>query len=84
MVINGGARGADSLGKDWAKQHGIYSVTIDALWNYHGKKAGPHRNQAMIDIMHPDYCIAFPGGVGTADMVKRCRESGITVWQPYG
>ena len=85
IVINGGARGADTLGRDWAKANGVYPVTIDALWNYLGSsKAGPARNQAMIDIMRPDYCLALPGGSGTADMVRRCRESGIQVWQPYG
>ncbi len=85
VIINGGARGADTLGKQYAMSNGIYPVTIDALWNYHGnKKAGPHRNQAMIDIMSPDYCLALPGGYGTADMVARCEGSGIPVWRPYG
>lgn len=83
VLIQGGARGADSIAKQWAESKGIHVVTIDALWDYHGKSAGDKRNQAMIDIMRPDYCVAFPGGYGTADMVRRCKANHITVWSPY-
>lgn len=27
---------------------------------------------------------AFPGGSGTADMVRRARAAGVVVWVPYG
>lgn len=84
IVIHGEAIGADSLGKRWAMYNGIFAVGIPALWGAHGNRAaGPKRNQAMIDIMKPDYCIAFPGGNGTKDMISRCRSAGIIVWEPY-
>ena len=41
--------------------------------------AGFVRNQRMIDEGKPDLCVAFPGGDGTADMVKRARAAGIEV-----
>jgi SLOG family YspA-like protein len=41
-------------------------------------KAGPYRNQAMVDS-GLDLLLAFPGGIGTADMVMRCLAAGVTV-----
>ena len=84
VVIHGEAKGADTLGKRWAMYNGIFAVGIPALWDAHGNRgAGPKRNQAMIDIMRPDYCVAFPGGGGTRDMIDRCKSAGIPTWEPY-
>lgn len=33
----------------------------------------------MLDNGKPDLIIAFPGGSGTADMIKRARKAGVTV-----
>lgn len=83
-IVHGGAKGADSLADQWCKLNGVYSMRIDALWMFHGNKsAGPKRNQAMLDLVRPSYCLAMPGGTGTADMVARCEEAGIPVWRPY-
>lgn len=84
VVVHGDARGADSIGKMWAMSNGIFAVGIPALWDAHNKGAGPKRNQAMLDIMKPQYCIALPGGNGTADMVRRCENNNIPVYKPYG
>lgn len=83
LIVHGGANGADTLADGWAKHHGIYPVRIDPLWGFYGNPAGSKRNQAMLDIMNIQYCIAFPGGTGTADMIKRCINENITVWEPY-
>jgi hypothetical protein len=42
-------------------------------------KAGPRRNQRMIDEGCPTIVVALPGGRGTADMVRRARAAGIEV-----
>ena len=42
-------------------------------------KAGPRRNQRMIDEGKPDLVVAFSGGAGTADMIRRARAAGIVV-----
>lgn len=84
LVIQGGAKGADKLGKIWAHMQGLPCIEIDAAWGYYGKRAGHIRNAWMLDIATPNYCIAFPGGFGTADMVKACKAADVTVWQPYG
>jgi hypothetical protein len=78
-VINGGAAGADEWARSWAKENGVPLLTCCADWKRHGKAAGPIRNQEMIDKHAPGLVIAFPGGRGTADMVRRAREAKITV-----
>jgi len=52
---------------------------VRAKWSKHGRAAGPIRNQEMIDECKPDLVVAFPGGRGTADMVRRAKAAGIRV-----
>lgn len=78
-VINGGARGADSLCAHWAKVHGVPCITVPAPWDFYGKGAGQVRNQWMIDLCYPDLCMAYPGGNGTAHMIGACRKAQIEV-----
>ena len=80
VVIHGAARGADSLAGRWAREmHGVTEEAFPADWDKHGKSAGPIRNQRMLDDGKPDMVVAFPGGAGTADMVRRSRAAGILV-----
>jgi hypothetical protein len=80
-IIQGGASGADFLGKVWAKYKGIPQIEFKADWKTHGKAAGPKRNQQMLDEGKPELVIAFPGGVGTRDMIERASKAGVTVIQ---
>ena len=80
-VLHGGANGADSLGHEWAVARQRVSITVMAKWDTDGKRAGPVRNQRMLDEYGPYACVAFPGGSGTADMVRRCREEDVPVWE---
>lgn len=84
QIIHGAARGADSLAKRWAEQNGIPHAAYPADWNANGKGAGPIRNQRMLDEGEPDGVVAFPGGSGTADMVRRATKAGVKVWKPEG
>lgn len=76
-VIQGGARGADHLGRLWAEQHDVDVEEYAADWQKHGRRAGPIRNQRMIDEGKPNMVVAFPGGRGTADMIRRARLAGL-------
>lgn len=78
-IINGGCAGADTFAADWAKAGPILCQTFKADWYAHGDAAGPIRNQQMLDEGKPDLVIAFPGGRGTADMLRRARAAGIAV-----
>ncbi len=76
-IITGGAPGADDLARLWALRERQKCITEPADWDKHGKAAGPIRNQLMIDKHKPEFVLAFPGGRGTADMVRRARDAGI-------
>lgn len=79
-IIEGGARGADYLASRWSAANDLKDhIRCTADWTLHGKKAGPIRNQLMIDEGRPNLVVAFPGGSGTADMVRRARKAGVKV-----
>jgi YspA, cpYpsA-related SLOG family len=79
VIISGGAKGADSLAIDWAVVHWCKFEEYKANWENDGKGAGPVRNQRMLDEGKPDKVLAFPGGKGTADMIRRAKRAGIPV-----
>lgn len=81
LVIAGGARGADTLAEEWAKDRSVPHQIFHAEWDTLGRPAGPIRNQRMLDEGKPDLVVAFPGGKGTADMVRRAYEAGVRVME---
>lgn len=81
LVIHGGARGADALAGEWAAERGVPRLVMKADWKTHGKAAGPIRNQAMLE-RKPDAVVAFPGGAGTRDMVRRADKAGVRIFVP--
>lgn len=80
-IIQGGASGADRLAAEWGWLFDAEVVTFAADWSQ-GKRAGPERNQRMIDEGKPDAVVAFPGGCGTADMCRRAGAAGLKIWKP--
>jgi YspA, cpYpsA-related SLOG family len=78
-IISGGASGADAMAIDWAVVHWTEFSEFKAEWGVYGRRAGPIRNQRMLDEGKPDKVLAFPGGAGTADMVRRARAANIPV-----
>ena len=83
LVIHGKAPGADTLADMWARKRGISVHAFAAQWEKFGKRAGPIRNQAMLDKGQPDLVVAFPGGVGTADMMARAKAAGVRVREAH-
>ncbi len=82
VIIEGGARGADYLAHVWAAMNGIYTIRYPADWNKYRQGAGVIRNQQMLTEGKPDLIVAFPGGIGTAHMVRIARKAGVEVYQP--
>ena len=78
-IIHGGADGADELAGEYAIEKDLSESMFPAQWKVHGKSAGPLRNQQMLDEAKPNLVVAFPGGNGTQDMVKRSRAKGVLV-----
>ena len=81
MVIHGDARGADKLAGAWAASRGIHYAAVPALWDFYDRSAGPMRNAAMLTL-RPILCIAFPGGAGTAGMMRMAETAHIPVIKP--
>lgn len=81
QIIEGGARGVDSIANSWAKARGVDVLTFPADWNKHGKAAGPIRNKQMLEEGKPDHVIAFPGGNGTKNMIKLAKDAGVPVFE---
>lgn len=79
VVIQGGATGADCIAREWCCARYVRYENYPADWKAHGKAAGPMRNQRMLEQGQPDLVLAFPGGRGTADMVRRAKVAGIKV-----
>ena len=79
VLIEGGASGADRLAREWALGMNVKVETFEADWMAHGRSAGPLRNRRMFDEGKPDMVVAFPGGRGTADMVRQARRTSARV-----
>lgn len=77
-IIHGGALGADRLAGEWARLRGVQEVICPANWDKFGNYAGIARNWRMLEL-GIDLVVAFPGGRGTADMVKRANWDGVPV-----
>jgi hypothetical protein len=80
-IIEGGARGADRCARMAAESLGIPVITFEADWKQYGKRAGPIRNQLMLDAGNPHYVLAYPmpDSIGTWDMMKRAEKAGVPV-----
>lgn len=72
--------GADKFARDFATLLGWELETYPADWDKYGKKAGPIRNQQMVDS-HPELALAFllRDSKGTKDCIRRCEQSGVEV-----
>jgi hypothetical protein len=81
LLIAGGARGADALAQEWATSRSVPTQVYRANWKL-GRKAGPIRNQRMLDDGKPDLVVAFPGGKGTTGMIAIAHRAGVQIIRP--
>lgn len=79
VIISGGAKGADTFAATWGERFGLKVEEYPANWEEYGKAAGAIRNQQMLDEGKPDLVVAFSGGKGTADMIRRAEKAGVEV-----
>lgn len=79
VILQGGARGADSMAAEVARALGLPVETYPAEWERYGRAAGAIRNQRMLTEGKPDRCYAFMAAPtpGTLDMVRRARAAGV-------
>lgn len=86
VMITGCAKGADEIPIEMYKKFPktyLRPLEFKPDWKNLGKKAGPIRNQQMIDEGQPTFAIGFPGGTGTSDMSKRLIKSKIPYFRMY-
>lgn len=83
-IVQGGAKGADKFGKQFARKFGISSKQFDANWEQFGKSAGYKRNVEMAEytsVADITMLIAFPAkdteSKGTYHMIDIAREYGF-------
>jgi hypothetical protein len=81
LIIHGGAPGVDSAAGAWAQRRGIEYVLFPAEWGRYGHRAGHIRNTRMLVEGRPDAALGFPGGHGTADMLRQARAAGVLTLQ---
>lgn len=81
LLIHGGQRGADTCCAEQARKLGWSVEGFPADWDRYGKRAGPLRNQRMLERALTDETVLLLAfhedprlGRGTRDMVNRWRE----------
>lgn len=75
-VISGGAKGADTLGAQYAKENNLKLLEFIPDWKTFGRSAGFKRNVDIIE--NCDVCFAFWDGVshGTKHDIELCEQKG--------
>lgn len=84
VVISGMAPGADTFAAEFGEGMGCEVVKFPVTdWRRPDgsidRSAGPRRNARMLKEGKPEMVLAFPGGDGTANMVKQARAAGVPV-----
>ena len=77
QVISGGARGADTLGEKWARQHSVPLTVIRANWDADGASAGYIRNTRMADKAETVILFWDGNSKGTRHMLDIAQYSGM-------
>ncbi len=78
-IIHGYARGVDRMAGKWARDHGVLEWDFLPRWHRVDAHDGLSRNQRMIVAGAPDLVVAFPGGIGTGDMIEQAKAADIEV-----
>lgn len=82
LIIHGGAAGADTLAGKYAETHRLPCARYlpSRRLDGQGRDWKFRRNTRMLNTSEPDLVVAFPGGPGTAHMVRTAQAAGYPVW----
>lgn len=80
QIVSGGARGADSLARRYAEEHGIPLVEHLPDWDRFGKSAGFRRNKLI--VQEADALLAFWDGKsrGTQHSINLARQQKLPLY----
>ena len=78
-IVSGGARGIDTIAREYAQRHGIPITEFLPEYARYGRAAPVKRNQSIAD--YADEALAFWNGTsgGTADAIRRFERLGKKV-----
>lgn len=82
-IISGGARGADSCGARWAKEHDVKLTEFIPDWDRFGKRAGFLRNE---DIIAASTCVLglwdgkSRGTANSLSIAKRLKKPTLIIY----
>lgn len=78
-IISGGAKGADTLAEQYAKENDLDLIVFKPDWEKYGKSAGFKRNRTIVN--HSDLIIAFWDikSSGTKNTIDTALELGKPV-----
>lgn len=78
-IVSGGAPGADTLARRYAREQSIPFIEYAAEWEKYGRRAGPMRNAAI--VARCTHVLAFPQGAspGTRDTIAKAARAGKPV-----
>ena len=83
LIVEGGARGADTIAREIAEELGFDVLEVKAQWEKYGRAAGAVRNKLMYDKSHPTVVEAFHSNLGaskgTKHMVEYSKKGGTPV-----
>lgn len=79
VIITGGAKGADALGEQWAKDHGIELKVLRPEYGKHGNKAPLIRNTEIVSECTHLLAFPHPQGSGTQDAIRKAEKMGKVV-----
>ncbi len=74
IIISGGARGADAIGEQYAKENGFRVEIYPAQWKKYGRSAGPKRNEEMAKICDCVICFWDGKSRGTKSMIEYAKK----------
>ncbi len=76
-IIDGMARGVDSLASRYAVENGINNIRVPADWKQYGKGAGIRRNIQMAEIADALIAVWDFKSTGTRHMIQCARARGL-------
>lgn len=79
VLLCGCARGADTIGREWAEENKVPIELYPANWERFGRRAGYRRNEEMSE--RAEALIALWNGIskGTAHMIQISNKKGLPI-----
>lgn len=79
-VVEGGAKGVDTLARIWAEENRLPVREFKAEWRKYGKRAGPIRNRAMAEYADALIAIWDGNSRGTLNMIETAKKLDLKVF----